>query len=148
MTLGHILIITGLIICAVTLVNSSNDVIKKNKEYAKNCMKKFPVKKSSLQEMYSTFHVPEDKNLKCFLGCLLRKVGLIKRNYIDWNVSRRAHKKLNQDPIVYKRTEVMIKRCKKEIIPNFRDKCQLAADIISCKLKYSQKFGIPIMRMQ
>ncbi|XP_073984230.1 uncharacterized protein isoform X2 [Rhodnius prolixus] len=149
MTYGSVLVLACLIVvCAVTSVNSSNEVIEKNKVFSRQCMKKFPVKKSILQEMYQTYTVPENKNLKCFLGCLLTNLGVIKSNYIDWNVSRTAHKKISRDIMVRRKVDLMIKKCKKEVIPDFRDTCKLAADLISCKLKYSKRLGIPIMRMK
>ncbi|XP_073984229.1 uncharacterized protein isoform X1 [Rhodnius prolixus] len=174
MTYGSVLVLACLIVvCAVTSVNSSNEVIEKNKVFSRQCMKKFPVKKRALsfipsiatrkpqslktvsfrhkgilQEMYQTYTVPENKNLKCFLGCLLTNLGVIKSNYIDWNVSRTAHKKISRDIMVRRKVDLMIKKCKKEVIPDFRDTCKLAADLISCKLKYSKRLGIPIMRMK
>uniref|UniRef100_T1I2K7 Uncharacterized protein n=1 Tax=Rhodnius prolixus TaxID=13249 RepID=T1I2K7_RHOPR len=41
--------------------------------------------------------------------------------------------------MVRRKVDLMIKKCKKEVIPDFRDTCKLAADLISCKLKYSKR---------
>ncbi|KAK9504207.1 hypothetical protein O3M35_010592 [Rhynocoris fuscipes] len=128
--------------------NNSNNVIEKNKLYAKQCLLKFPVNNSSFEDMYTNYTVPDDKNLKCFLGCILTKLRVIKSKHIDWRLVRRTHRRLGVDQKTSRKIDILIKRCKKEVIPDFKDVCKLAASFTSCKMKYSRRFNIPVMKMR
>ncbi|CAH1392491.1 unnamed protein product [Nezara viridula] len=112
------------------------------KQAFKQCSEIHQISEEIINGIRNRAHIPDDQELKCWLGCVFKKLGMMKGGKIDWassvhftNICHTGE----QDP---RKTDKMIQICKAEVAQDGIDECELAYSAAVCNIKTWKELGL------
>ncbi|XP_014292092.1 general odorant-binding protein 19d [Halyomorpha halys] len=133
------------IVIAVSLSLSGchEDIVVSIKKVAiSRCTEKHPIRKETVRSIMNNEHVPDDHEVKCWLSCIMKVLGMLKDGKINWehskNITKYGFSEENKAK-VDKITEI----CQAEVSQGENDECQLAYSAAVCKMNNWKELGLP-----
>nr|QCZ25100.1 odorant binding protein 43 [Nezara viridula] len=111
-------------------------------QVAMECAAVYPVENSTIRQIMTHDGIPDNQEVKCWLSCVLRNMGIINNGKVDWKKAIELNKmvlKSDEDKV---KIDQIFEICKKEVEQD-EDECQLAYNIAICKFKYGKELELP-----
>ncbi|KAE8573937.1 Odorant-binding protein 26 [Halyomorpha halys] len=143
MKLFESILLTAIVIAvSVSLIGCHEDIVSIKKMAISRCSEIHSISKEAVKSIMNNEEVPNDYEIKCWLSCVLKTLGMLKDGKIMWETCRNITKygfSEEDKAKVDKITEI----CQAEVPQEEKDECQLAYSAAVCKMNNWKKLGLP-----
>nr|WVD93591.1 odorant binding protein 14 [Graphosoma rubrolineatum] len=117
------------------------------KQVIDQCLEKHHISKESVDSIVNHQSVPDDHEVKCWLSCVMKTLGMIKEGKIDWEHCKNLTKQDLTSEEDKTKIDKIVDICKVQVPQEEKDECELAFSAAVCKIKNWKEFGLPKRNM-
>ncbi|CAH1392490.1 unnamed protein product [Nezara viridula] len=120
------------------------DIMATKKEAFSQCSIEHNISKEAVHSIMNHENVPNDSEVKCWLGCVFKKLGVLKKGNIDWDRCIMLTKHCLSNDQDKAKVDEIANICRAEVPKDEKDECELAYSVAVCKINNWNNLGLPI----
>ncbi|KAE8573804.1 general odorant-binding protein 72 [Halyomorpha halys] len=106
------------------------------------CSREHKISEDAIKDIINHIQVNQDEEVKCWVSCLMKNLGIFKEGKIDWarfdEIVTSAVPKEN-----VAKAHQIVQTCRSQVNQDEKNECQLAYSLADCKIKTWNKLGLP-----
>nr|WVD93593.1 odorant binding protein 16 [Graphosoma rubrolineatum] len=120
------------------------DIMNIKKQAIAECTIEHKISKEAVEGIVNHQNVSSDREVKCWLGCVFKKLGMIKEGKLDWERCKMITKHCLTNDEDKAKVDKIAEICQAEVPKDEKDECKLAYAATVCKINNWKQFGLPI----
>ncbi|CAH1393498.1 unnamed protein product [Nezara viridula] len=105
------------------------------------CFKKHQLSLEAIISIVRHVHVPDDYEVKCWISCVMKKMGMINEGKIDWEQCKILTKQGLTGEEDKAKVDKIAEICQSKFPQEEKDECQLAYSAALCKVESWKELG-------
>ncbi|CAH1392492.1 unnamed protein product [Nezara viridula] len=112
------------------------------------CSEQHKISNEAFERIANHEDVPNDHEVKCWLSCIMKKLGMMKEGQIDWEHSKTLMKQDLASEKDKAKVDKIAEICLAQVSEEKIDECQLAYSVAVCKINNWNKLGLPKRKVE
>ncbi|XP_067012043.2 general odorant-binding protein 56h [Anabrus simplex] len=130
-----------MLFCAVAVALAHPPTSEEFEKIVEECKKEHAIPEAELEGL-KMVNAPESEEGKCFVGCVLEKMGVVQDGKFSKKTAEmHAKKKMNGNPEELEKHLQLINKCNDEV-GSHDDKCETGPKLMECIKTYAPGLGI------